>query len=190
MLQCCLCTAIGAAHICRVYLGAASTTPPPPPPRCSLLTSLLLLSSAAPAAFPIVAQPALPLSAHPFDQYLVLGELLDGDSEARCCLRSKFGFADVLLESLGGLVSRSQVKYRDSCSPSINKVSTKYFHKVMKDIDPPTPHHLNQSSDNRILQISVFDGRLSPKRIKTLLVVQFVQKRCQDDFLIVDLCNI
>ena len=29
-----------------------------------------LLSSAAPAVFPIVAQPALPLKAHPFDQYL------------------------------------------------------------------------------------------------------------------------
>ena len=143
MLQCCLCTAIGAAHICRVYLGAASTTPPPPPPRCSLLTSLLLLSSAAPAAFPIVAQPALPLSAHPFDQYLVLGEQLDGDSEARCCLRSKFGFSDVVLESLGGQVSPSSVKYRDSCSPSINKVSTRYYHKAMKDQDPLPPTHLN-----------------------------------------------
>ena len=36
MLQCCLCTAIGAAHICRVYLGSPTPPPPPPPPRCSL----------------------------------------------------------------------------------------------------------------------------------------------------------
>ena len=133
MLQCCLCTAIGAAHICRVYLGAASTTPPPPPPpppRCSLPTSLPLLSSAAPAVFPIVAQPALPLTAHPFDQYLLLGEQIV-DSEAKCCLRSKFDLSFVVLESFGGQASPSLVKYRDSCSPSINKVSTTYQQNII-----------------------------------------------------------
>ena len=103
---------------------------PPPPPRCSLPTSLPLLSSAAPAVFPIVAQPALPLTAHPFDQYLLLGEQIV-DSEAKCCLRSKFDLSFVVLESFGGQASPSLVKYRDSCSPSINKVSTTYQQNII-----------------------------------------------------------
>ena len=106
-------------------------SPPPPAPRCSLPSSLPLLSSAAPAVFPIVAQPALPLTAHPFDQYLLLGEQIDGDSEAKCCLLSKFGLSFVLLESFGGQASPSLVKYRDSCSPSINKVSTTYQQNII-----------------------------------------------------------
>ena len=89
-----------------------------------------LLSSAAPAVFPIVAQPALPLTAHPFDQYLLLGEQIV-DSEAKCCLRSKFDLSFVVLESFGGQASPSLVKYRDSCSPSINKVSTTYQQNII-----------------------------------------------------------
>ena len=80
MLQCCLCTAIGAAHICRVYLGAASTTPPPPAPRCSLP----LPPSVAPAVSPIVAQTPIFL---PFRSIsLVLAATVQQCLPSKCCV--------------------------------------------------------------------------------------------------------